>query len=271
MSLTFGAVRQKWPLKHSDNLTSPQGSHQSPVPAAKTSWQQGSDNRKLQFLLCRSANRTTDFFSPIKRKIDLSRCHAESGPPFFPSESIRCSPLTFLRSEKHAASRGVGRGGVARRSEGAISIDDTAECTSMGSRDNAYGIPRARLHAVGPNFYLARNVRRERTSQPAIVTPGGGRRRSCNFTPNFPRNYFPDKSFPRCQWSQGRYITGYYAPKESREEQHLRAGVVKMSRGKVTPPRVRLMVTNGEVIRNISIYEVEIEVVICRAVNFAPS
>lgn len=44
-----------------------------------------------------------------------------------------------------------------------ISIDDTAECTSIGSRDNAYGIPHASLHAVGEKLLSSRNVRRKRT------------------------------------------------------------------------------------------------------------
>lgn len=69
-----------------------------------------------------------------------------------PGESIRYCPLTCLSPEKHVP---LGGREAQTGRNNAISIDDTAECTSIGSRDNAYGIPRGSLHAVGENFYLA--------------------------------------------------------------------------------------------------------------------
>lgn len=45
---------------------------------------------------------------------------------------------------------------------------------------------------------------------------GGGARRR-NFIPKFQQNYFPDKSFSRCQWNRGQCTTGYYVSQRLRE------------------------------------------------------
>lgn len=114
------------------------------------------------------------------------------------------------------------RGGAKRiRGWNAIPIDDTAECASIGWRDNAHGIPRASLHArrswVRKVLSFSRKERRRKRSVRRATRRGAI---PANFIPRtLPRNYFPDKSFLReTRGIKARCITGYHPPEKAARE-----------------------------------------------------